>query len=129
VPRLRRRAHRVPFVTLVSLVLLGGVVGLLLFNTSMQQASFAAADLERQAAVLSAREQALALEVEELRNPARLARQACEIGMVAGPTAAFIDLATGKVTGKPTPATRAPAGTLARPAPGAAARGARGCGR
>ena len=33
VPRRRTRAGRVPFVALVSLVLLGGVVGLLLFNT------------------------------------------------------------------------------------------------
>ena len=43
VPRRRVRAARMPFVTLVSLVLLGGVVGLLCFNTQMQQASFAAA--------------------------------------------------------------------------------------
>ncbi|MDX6373304.1 MAG: hypothetical protein QOD98_2292, partial [Nocardioidaceae bacterium] len=38
VPRRRIRAARMPFVTLVSLVLLGGVVGLLCFNTQMQQA-------------------------------------------------------------------------------------------
>ena len=38
VPRVRRsRSPRVPFVTLVSLLLLGGVVGLLMFNTTMQQ--------------------------------------------------------------------------------------------
>ena len=42
VPRVRTRAPQVPFMTLVSLVLISGVVGLLLFNTSMQQASFAA---------------------------------------------------------------------------------------
>ena len=42
VPRRRVRAARMPFVTLVSLILLGGVVGLLCFNTQMQQASFAA---------------------------------------------------------------------------------------
>ena len=57
VPRRRTRAPRVPFVTLVSTLLLGGVVGLLLFNTSMQQASFAATALEEQATNLSAREQ------------------------------------------------------------------------
>ena len=44
-PRTRPRAPRVPFVTLVSVILLGGVVGLLMFNTSMQQASFRAAAL------------------------------------------------------------------------------------
>ncbi|MGH3307948.1 MAG: hypothetical protein ACRDOX_09690, partial [Nocardioides sp.] len=49
VPRRRTRAARMPFVMLVSLVLLGGVIGLLLFNTSMQQASFAATALEEQA--------------------------------------------------------------------------------
>ena len=53
-PRRRVRAARVPFVTLVSLLLLGGVVGLLLFNTSMQQASFAATSLEGQASTLDA---------------------------------------------------------------------------
>ena len=43
VPHRRRvRAPRMPFVTLVSVVLLGGIVGLLCFNTQMQQASFAA---------------------------------------------------------------------------------------
>src|SRR5215213_1973704 len=45
VPRTaRRRAPRVPFVTLVSLLLVGGVAGLLFFTTSMQQASFTATD-------------------------------------------------------------------------------------
>jgi hypothetical protein len=52
VPRRRVRAARVPFVTLVSLLLVGGVAGLLLFNTSMQQASFTATALENRAASL-----------------------------------------------------------------------------
>ena len=43
-------AARVPFVMLVSLLLVGGVAGLLLFNTSMQQASFTATAMEDQAA-------------------------------------------------------------------------------
>ena len=64
VPRVRSRAPRVPFMTLVSLVLVGGIVGLLLFNTSMQQASFTAARLEDEASVLAAREQALTTQIE-----------------------------------------------------------------
>ena len=84
VPRLRSRAPRMPFVALVSLLLLGGVVGLLLFNTSMQQASFTASQLEEQADSLSAREQALVMELNQARNPQQLAMRACEIGMVAG---------------------------------------------
>ncbi|MCW2814823.1 MAG: hypothetical protein JWN84_2278 [Nocardioides sp.] len=108
VPRLRSRAPRVPFVMLVSLLLLAGVVGLLLFNTSMQQASFTAARLEDESRVLAAREQALTTELDALRNPTRLAALACEQGMVMGPPAAFLDVTTGKVTGVPAAAVPAP---------------------
>ncbi|NGZ99991.1 hypothetical protein G5V59_06500 [Nocardioides sp. W3-2-3] len=60
VPRARRsRAPRVPFVTFVSVILLAGVLGLLLFNTSMQQASFRATALQKQATDLSAQQEAL----------------------------------------------------------------------
>ena len=45
-----RSAARVPFVVLVSLLLVGGVAGLLCFNTSMQQASFTSTAMEEQAA-------------------------------------------------------------------------------
>ena len=106
VPRPRSRAARVPFVMLVSLVLLGGVVGLLLFNTSMQQASFAATNLERQAGTLSAREQSLKMELDVLRNPQRVARQAQRMGMVTAPAPAFLDLSDGKILGEAAVATR-----------------------
>ena len=59
VPRARTKTARVPFVVLVSMLLLSGVVGLLLFNTSLQQASFAQTALDEQATTLSAREQTL----------------------------------------------------------------------
>ena len=110
VPRLRTRAARIPFVTLVSLTLLAGVVGLLLFNTSMQQASFAASKLEDQATSLSGRQQALVMEIEELRDPQRLADQACRLGMVVGPNPAFLEVTSREVTGVPTTAVAAPCG-------------------
>ncbi|CAN5201560.1 hypothetical protein BH09ACT12_BH09ACT12_23530 [soil metagenome] len=110
VPRLRTRAPRIPFVTLVSLILLAGVVGLLLFNTSMQQASFAASQLEDQARSLSAREEALAMELDQLRDPQQLAAQACALGMVVGPTAAFLDVDSGDLTGTPAAAVAGPCG-------------------
>ncbi len=105
VPRRRTRAARMPFVMLVSLVLLGGVVGLLLFNTSMQQASFAATSLESQAGALTARQQTLEREIEVLRNPQHIAQQAQGMGMVVPPAPVFLDLPTGKVLGEATPAT------------------------
>jgi hypothetical protein len=105
VPRsARRRAPRVPFVTLVSVLLVGGVAGLLLFNTSMQQASFHATALEQRAEVLDARQQSLGMELEELRDPQRVALRAKRLGMVPPPTPAFIRLSDGKVLGKAVPA-------------------------
>jgi len=107
VPRRRTQAPRVPFVTLVSLVLIGGVIGLLLFNTSMQQASFAATALEEQARTLTAREQTLRMELDDLRDPQRVAEAAQQMGMVPSLHPAFLRLEDGKVVGAPTPATRA----------------------
>lgn len=107
VPRLRSRAPRIPFVTLVSVILLAGVVGLLLFNTSMQQASFTASKLEDQADDLSARHELLASELESLRSPRHLAALGCQLEMVVPLTVAFLDKTTGAVTGTPSAATQA----------------------
>ncbi|MGN6576643.1 MAG: hypothetical protein ACTHKG_13235 [Nocardioides sp.] len=104
VPRGRSRAARVPFVTLVSLLLVSGVVGLLLFNTSMQQASFTATAMEARAAALDAREQSLQMDLERLRDPQRVAVKARSIGMVPPGSPAFLRLSDGKVLGTPAPA-------------------------
>ncbi|NPD06815.1 hypothetical protein HN031_19240 [Nocardioides sp. zg-1308] len=117
VPRVRTRAPRVPFVTLVSLVLVGGIVGLLLFNTSMQQASFTASALENQADTLAAREQTLRMELDELRDPQRVALEAQQMGMVIPTAPVFLDLETGETSGVRTPATRENAIQLLPPAP------------
>ncbi len=117
VPRARVRAPRIPFVTLVSLMLLGGVIGLLMFNTSMQQASFAASSLEERASVMAARQQTLRRELDELRSPQRIATEAQRMGMVVPAVPAFLSL-DGTVTGTPTPATPEDALQLTRrPAP------------
>ena len=118
VPRRRTKAARVPFVALVSLVLLGGVIGLLLFNTSMQQASFRATALEQQATDLSAQQEALEMEIQALREPQRVARAAQQLGMVIPATpAGVLDLASGRVKGKPSPATAADSIPLSMPGP------------
>ncbi|GAA1475874.1 hypothetical protein GCM10009623_03200 [Nocardioides aestuarii] len=105
VPRRAPQRTRVPFVFLVTLVLLGGVVGLLLFNTSMQQAAFATTALEDQAATLAARQQTLEMEIDTLRDPQRLAERAQQMGMVVSGTPAYLDLETHRVLGEPSPAT------------------------
>jgi cell division protein FtsB len=103
VPR-RTRAPRVPFMILVSVVLLAGVVGLLMFNTSMQQASFRASALEAQAAELHATEQSLRMEVDRLRDPQRVALAAQKRGMVPLVNPAFIRLSDGAELGDASPA-------------------------
>ena len=103
-PRTRPQAPRVPFVTLVTVILLAGVIGLLLFNTSMQQASFRATTLEQQAADLTAQEEALRIELQQLHDPQRIAELAQRRGMVVPTGASCVLSLDGGVTGTCVPA-------------------------
>jgi type II secretory pathway pseudopilin PulG len=104
----RTQAARTPFAVLVIAMLVAGVVGLLMFNTNMQQASFKATALQEQVNAQTAKEQALNMELDALRNPQRLATAAKELGMVPPSQPAFIRL-DGRVLGAPLPATGADA--------------------
>ena len=102
VPVRRVNAPRAPFAVLVSLILGAGVVGLLMFNTQMQQDSFYATRLQQQADQLTAQRESLQLELDALRDPQRLAQAGRQLGMVVPPTPAFVDLVTGRIVGTPT---------------------------
>ncbi len=118
VPKRRRRhTSPVPFLVLVSMLAVGGVVGLLLFNTSMQQASFAATDLQNQADTLEARQQSLQMQLARLRDPQTIAVKAQRMGMVLPTSPAVLDLRNGKVLGDPAPATRLDPLRLQAPSP------------
>ncbi len=104
VPRGRTSAPRTPFVILVAVVLLGGVVLLLMFNTSMQQASFRATKLEERATLLNAKKQQLRMELDTLRDPQRVSEAAARLGMVPITTPAFLRLSDGSVLGVAEPA-------------------------
>lgn len=104
VPVRRTRAPRMPFAALVFLILGAGVVGLLMFNTHMQQMSFYATSLETKADALVARQQSLDMQLDRLRDPQRLAREGRKLGMVAPVVPAFIRLGEGDIVGVPTPA-------------------------
>jgi hypothetical protein len=105
----RTQAARTPFAVLVLSMLVAGVVGLLMFNTHMQQASFKATALQQQVSELTAEEQALNMELDGLRDPQRLAASAKELGMVPPSQPAFVRLADGRILGNPTAATSADA--------------------
>jgi cell division protein FtsB len=93
------RAARVPFVTLVSLVLIAGVVGLLMFNTTMQQNAFKAGALETQAADLRSTQQSLEQEIDKLRDPQYIGEWAPKHGYVLPACPSFLLLGSGKVVG------------------------------
>jgi hypothetical protein len=95
----------VPFVMLISGLLLGGVVGLLFFNTSMQQASFRETALSHQARDLDAQQEALQLQLDKLRDPQRVALLAQRMGMIVPPgTSGVLNYRTGRISGSPVPA-------------------------
>jgi hypothetical protein len=112
VPRQEVPAARAPFVALVATVLLAGVVGLLLFNTHMQQGSFRATALEVQATRLHATQQSLEMQLDQLRDPQQLAVRAQRLGMVPLADPAFLSLADGRTLGQVQPASRADAQRL-----------------
>ena len=115
--RRRRRTSPVPFLLVTSMLAVGGIVGLLLFNTSMQQASFAATDLQNQADALQAQQQSLQMELDRLRDPQTIALKAQRMGMVPPSSPAVLDLRTGRVLGSPAPATRVDPLRLLAPPP------------
>jgi hypothetical protein len=101
------RAPRAPFATLVLSILGAGIVGLLMFNTHMQQASFYATSLQNRADALTAQEQSLQMQLDQLRDPQHLAVAGRRLGLVAPGTPAFVDLLHGRILGTPTVATPA----------------------
>jgi len=105
VPPRAVQSARMPFVALIAFILAGGVAGLLLFNTQMQQGAFEIEHLQAEAAALSAVQQDQSMQLLRMSDPQRLAASARSLGMVAPSTPAFLDLATGRILGVPTPAT------------------------
>ena len=109
VPDVRTGAPRAPFITLVVLLLAGGLLGLLALNTVLAQDAFRLHSLNAESKSLADREQELAREVETLRTPRNLAARARELGMVPAGTPAFLRLEDGKVLGAEVPAQAPPA--------------------
>ena len=107
VPRAAGRAARLPFVTVVVVLLVTGLVGLLLLNTGMERGAYTVTALRKQAAALDIRKQALQVEVLELQNSQSVATRALRLGMVANSSPAFLDLRTGKVLGVSVPGSTA----------------------
>ncbi|MEU9606690.1 cell division protein FtsL [Streptomyces sp. NPDC048057] len=93
-------AARTPFVFLIVVLLGGGLITLLMLNSSLNEGSFELSELKRKTTELTDEQQALQRDVDDRSAPDALERRARELGMVPGGGPAFID-PDGTVKGEP----------------------------
>lgn len=94
------QAARTPFVLLVVLLLGGGLITLLILNSSLNEGSFQLSELKKETKDLTEEEQELQRDVDGYAEPDALQRRARELGMVPGGDPAFLD-PDGTVRGIP----------------------------
>jgi hypothetical protein len=99
---------RAPFIGLILVLVVGGVLGILVLNTKINENAFRLHDLRQRQASLDQREQELQQRLAEHEAPNNLAAAACKLGLVQAGAPAFIRLPDGRVIGVPEPATGAP---------------------
>ncbi|MEW2633442.1 septum formation initiator family protein [Streptomyces sp. NPDC048389] len=109
-------AARAPFVLLVVLILSGGLITLLLLNSSLSQGSFELSELKKKTDELTDEQQALQRDVDRHSAPDALERRARELGMVPGGGPAFLG-PDGKVLGVPQKAAAEPLPPAPEPSP------------
>ncbi|MEV6525516.1 hypothetical protein AB0M43_26540 [Longispora sp. NPDC051575] len=95
---------RMPFVVLTLVLIVGGIVGLLLLNTQINQDAFKLTELQKRQAELQTAEQQLNKELADKEAPGYLAAEAARQGMVPAGTPAYITLPDGRILGVPQPA-------------------------
>jgi cell division protein FtsB len=87
---------------MVVLLLSGGLIGLLMLNTALNQGSFQLAQLQQQTTTLTDEQQGLQQQIASWSAPDSLAARARGLGMVPGGTPAFLE-DNGTVLGSPAP--------------------------
>jgi hypothetical protein len=108
---------RAPFVALVLLVVVGGVVGILLLNTKVNENAFILHDLREEQILLDQRQQRLEEEIAQADSPRQLEEAARRMGLVRADELAYLRLPDGVVVQEPPPAA-GPDGTLPSPGEG-----------
>jgi hypothetical protein len=93
---------------LVLLVVVGGVLGILVVNTKINENAFRLDKLHQQQAALNLQQQDLEQQIAYYESPGNLAAAARKLGLVPAGSPAFIQLPDGKVIGVPQPAGGAP---------------------
>ncbi|GIF76900.1 hypothetical protein [Asanoa siamensis] len=107
---------RVPFVALVLVLVIGGVLGILVVNTKIAENAFRIERLKETGAALDIQQQELQREIATAKAPGNLTAAARKLGMVAGGDPAYIRLQDGKIIGIPKPGAGVPSVTSDQPA-------------
>lgn len=97
-------APRAPFVLLVLGLITAALVGLVLLNTAINENAFRLHSLQKEQKALDLSEQQLQRDVAQLQSAGALDAAARRLGLVPAGQAAFIQLPSGTIIGKPTPA-------------------------
>ena len=92
----RRSASRTPFILLVLGLLSGGLVCLLLINTTLAAASFQISNLQQSNAAAAQRVQQLQWQVATEQSPSSIEQRALRLGLRIQPVLNFIDLRNGR---------------------------------
>ncbi|MEV0729972.1 hypothetical protein [Polymorphospora sp. NPDC050346] len=100
---------RAPFVAAVLVLVVGGVLGILVINTKINENAFRLDNLQNEQAALDVREQKLKREIAQHEAPGNLTARARQLGLVESKQPAFIRLPDGQVIGIPQPAGGQPA--------------------
>jgi hypothetical protein len=94
-------APRMPFVLLVLALLGGGLVCLLVINTTLGATSFEIDRLQQNASNEALQESLLQQQVATDESPARIEREACALGMRPEERPVFLDLRTHRIDAQP----------------------------
>ena len=100
-PAPRRGGSRTPFVLLILGLLGGGLVCLLVINTTLSAASYQINNLQQGNTQLSQQQQALQQQIAKEEAPATIAAQAKKLGMVPEQRLSFVNARTGRVSTQP----------------------------
>ena len=90
-----------PFVLLVLALLGGGLICLLVINTTLSTAQFRITNLQQSNAALSQQEQALAQQIATDQAPATIEKRAYQLGMRQQKRLTFLNAATGRIYRQP----------------------------
>jgi len=104
-------SSRAPFIVLVLVLAAGGLIGLVLLNTAVNENAFRLHDLQTEQGRLDKEEQRLQQALEDQESPKKLAERAEKMGLVPAGDPGFVVLPDGKVVGTPVPASAPPSPT------------------